>query len=95
MKRKDFLMGTCGLTALLGSWKTGSSGDLGQEQGAAGDEKKAEAFRKNVHGYVKSLMDNMDKSLSEAERVSVQEANGRACAGRSGTIDWAKPFSKH
>jgi predicted hydrocarbon binding protein len=92
MKRKDFLKGTCGLTALFGSWMAGGTAAFGQEQSAATDSKKAEAYKKNVHGYLKSLMDSMDKNLSEAERTAVQEANGRACAVRGGSFDWAKSF---
>jgi len=91
MKRKDFLRGACGLTAALGLGKAGSLPAFGQEQDAAAEGKKTEAFKKQVHGYVRSLMDNMDKNLPEAERLMVQEANGRACAGR-GAIDWIKSF---
>jgi predicted hydrocarbon binding protein len=92
MKRKDFLRGTCGLTALFGSWMAGGTVAFGQEQGAGVDEKKVAAFRKFVHGYIKSLMDNLDKNLPEAERTAVQEANGRACAARGGSVDWVKSF---
>jgi len=52
MKRKDFLKGTCGLTALFGSWMAGGTAAFGQEQSAATDSKKAEAYKKNVHGYL-------------------------------------------
>ena len=93
MKRKDFLRGTCGLAAVFGSFAAGGPGVRAQETVAAGAaEKREAALKKQIHGYLKSLMDNLDGNLAEAERVAVQEANGRACAARGGSLDLAKSF---
>jgi len=93
MKRKDFLGGACGLTVLYGSWLAGGPAALAQDPAAASEAAKREtALKKQVHGYLRSLMENLDKNLSATERVAVQEANGRACAARGGSVDWAKSF---
>jgi hypothetical protein len=94
MKRKDFLRGTCGLAALFGTLAAGGPGARAQELDAGeAAAKREEALKKQIHGYLKSLMDSLDRNLSEAERVAVQEANGRACAARGGSLDWARSFN--
>ncbi|MBN1938747.1 MAG: hypothetical protein JW843_04115 [Candidatus Aminicenantes bacterium] len=94
MKRKEFLRGTCGLAALFGSLAAGRPADGAQDPVASGEvEKREAALRKQIHGYLRSLMDNLDANLSEAERIAVQEANGRACAARGGMAAWAGSFN--
>lgn len=95
MKRKEFLRGTCGLAALVGAIAAGGEAEAAaQDPGAVeAAAKKEAALRKQIHGYLKSLMESLDRTLSEPERVAFQEASGRACAARGGMVDGAKSFN--
>jgi hypothetical protein len=90
MRRKDFLKSTC-FAAALGSLLGGSE-LLSSVQETGEAEKRDEAFRKFLHGWVTAMMDNMDKTLPEEERRKLMEENGRACAVRYGMTDLARSF---
>ena len=90
MKREDFLKRTCGWAAA--AFMAGGKSAFAGPQDAAAEAKKAEAFRKFVQGWVPDMLKSLDKDLSEEDRLKFMEDNGRACAARGGSVNWAKSF---
>ena len=55
--------------------------------------KKTGGKNKFLLGWLTSWLGNMKRDLPEAEMVKVIEDNGRACAGRGGSLAWAQSFN--
>jgi len=89
MKREDFLKSSCVWAAAL---MAGGKSAFASTQDTTAEAKKAEAFRKFVQGWIPDMMKTLDKNLSEADRLKFMEDNGRSCAARGGSVNWAKGF---